>query len=321
MKIQSKLGNESLLKRKKTAFLCSRMASEAVKNTVEMWLDGLSPDADCVMCGNHSPMERTVFQRLLDMKIPAILVLAEAMHDCWEAAIETALREERLLIVTHCDGDVHSVSSRSAFDRNMLMLLLADKIVVGYCQKGGNLERVLAGFDHVQYLFLLPEKDDLDNAADGMEQYGETKHNGLKDNDLWSRVGILSNGNVTVELNGFGKETYMKISHENGNSTKGGLGERLMFNRSEFANFYRAIRQIKESFNASDETYESVVVKSESGDVTIDFVPDEDLGMWVLTQSKLLVTNELRSHTIKICTSDLPTFYDLLVCAARNWGL
>ncbi|MCD8290089.1 MAG: hypothetical protein LUC91_01140 [Prevotella sp.] len=321
MKIQRKQGNETLLERKKTVFLCSRMEPDAVRVAVEKWLDGLSPDVDCVMCGSHSQMERVVFERLLKDKIPAILVLAEALYDRWDAPIEAALREGRLLIITHCDDNVHSVSSRSAFDRNLLMLSLAENIVVGFCKKGGNLERVLVGFDNVTYLFVQQEKPKRKTVLGNISRHAESNGNSLNGNGLWSKSGSFENGNITIEVNGFGKETYLKIIQKDESSPNGSLGERLTFSRSEFASFYHAIKQIKDTFNASEESHDSVIIKSDSGDVTIDFIPDDNCGTWVFTQSKVLVNKALHRHTIKLQTTDFLAFYELLSSAASYWRL
>lgn len=80
------------------------------------------------------------------------MVLAEAMHEQWSEPVSAALGSGQLLIITHCGPEVHTVCARSAFDRNALMMALADEIVVGYCSKGGNLERGLAGYSNVRYL-------------------------------------------------------------------------------------------------------------------------------------------------------------------------
>ena len=149
MKILSKLGNETLMQREKTAFLCSRKTPDGLEYLVGKWMLGLSQERDCVMCGNQSPMERAVFTTLLLRRIPTILCLAEAMPSRWGDDVRTALGDGRLLIVTHCDASVHGVTARSAFDRNVLMMSLAQKIVEGSCTKGGKLERALAGFDNV----------------------------------------------------------------------------------------------------------------------------------------------------------------------------
>ncbi|MCD8296867.1 MAG: hypothetical protein LUC88_04770 [Prevotella sp.] len=319
MRIQSKLGNESLLERRKTAFLCSRMVSDAVTVAVNGWLDTLSVETDCVMCGNHSPMEKVVFERLLRDKVPAILVLAEALHEFWDAQVEAALREGRLLIITHCDAGVHTVSSRSAFDRNLLMLMLADKIVIGFCKKGGNLERVLAGFGNVTYLYRQAQEIGRATEPVGVSRYTE-KDNYLKESGIWSKEGSYANGSVTVELNRYGKEAYLKIIQESG-TTRGVLGERLTFNRGEFAVFHRAIKHLKETFNATEERHDSIVVKSESGEVTVDYEQDDNCGVFVMMQSKRLANKQLREREVRIQVSEFPAFCEMLDMAASQWKL
>ena len=91
MKILSKLGNEALMQREKTAFVCSRKTPDGLEYLVGKWMLGLSPERDCVMCGNQSPMERAVFTTLLQRNIPTILCLAEAMPSRWSDDVRTAL--------------------------------------------------------------------------------------------------------------------------------------------------------------------------------------------------------------------------------------
>ena len=145
-------GNRELLERRKTAFLSSRRTPRDLLPIIADWIVTLSPADDCVMCGNQAPIERTVFDLLLENKVPTILVLAETLQGAWRDDMQLALDEGRLLIITHCDTSVHCVNVRSAFDRNILMLSLADKTVVGYCDEGGNLERALEGFGNITYL-------------------------------------------------------------------------------------------------------------------------------------------------------------------------
>lgn len=152
MEIRSKLGNENIMQLRKTAFFCSRKEPSGLQTAVDRWIATLQQDKACVMCGDQSPMEKHVFSSLLERKIPVILVLAEAMHEQWSEPVSAALGSGQLLIITHCGPEVHTVCARSAFDRNALMMALADEIVVGYCSKGGNLERGLAGYSNVRYL-------------------------------------------------------------------------------------------------------------------------------------------------------------------------
>ena len=89
---------------------------------------------------------------LLDTHMPIILVKAETLDDVYSEEELEAMKDGRLLVVTHCDESVHRVSSESAFDRNKLILSIADTIVVGYCSNGGKLEKLLQDRTDVTYL-------------------------------------------------------------------------------------------------------------------------------------------------------------------------
>lgn len=152
MEIIHQMGNMKLLSRRKTAFFCSRRVPDGAYVTIREWTDTLSAGEDCILCSNHSPMERQVFTWLLRRHIPVILVLAETLPERWPPEMAEAFAEQRLLVVTHCDATVHRVSRQSAFDRNELMLSMADEIVVGYASEGGNIESQVAGRSNVRHL-------------------------------------------------------------------------------------------------------------------------------------------------------------------------
>lgn len=151
-----KLGNETLLQKRKTAFLCSRITPEETQTAVLEWVNSLNQNSDCILCGNHSAMEHLVFGLLLRKKIPTILVLAETFKDNWNNEIISALKENRLLIITLCDETVHFVSKQSAADRNLLILSLAENIVIGYSTPNGNIERQTENLHNVSILTQTP---------------------------------------------------------------------------------------------------------------------------------------------------------------------
>lgn len=147
-----KLGNEILLTLFKTGFLCSRRIPDNQHMIISEWVKQLSPDNDCILCGNHSKAEQEVFTLLLQLKIPTILVLAESMKTHWSDEIQRALKENRILIITTCEETIHQVNWQTAADRNNLILSLAETIVIGYCSKGGNIERQISNLKNVTIL-------------------------------------------------------------------------------------------------------------------------------------------------------------------------
>lgn len=62
------------------------------------------------------------------------LVLAESIKEEWNPPIKLALEEKRLLIVTACNDKVHRVNHQSAYERNEIILSLANHIIIGLLQ-------------------------------------------------------------------------------------------------------------------------------------------------------------------------------------------
>ena len=150
--IRQMKGSSWLLDTYKIAFLCSRYAPKVTFLVVKEWIKTLSHMNYCIVCGAQSPVEKHLYDMLLDTHMPVILVKAETLDDVYSEEELEAMKDGRLLVVTHCDESVHRVSSESAFDRNKLILSIADTIVVGYCSNGGKLEKLLQDRTDVTYL-------------------------------------------------------------------------------------------------------------------------------------------------------------------------
>ena len=84
--------------------------------------------------------------------MPAILFLAETFPSVWPQPLASAIAEGRVLAATHCDDTVHFATRQSAQDRNRVILSLADRIVVGHCTAGGNIDRLTSGRPNVNIL-------------------------------------------------------------------------------------------------------------------------------------------------------------------------
>ena len=98
MRIINKIGNEELLNREKSLFLCSKHAPYSVYDKVFGWVDSLTAD-DCVICFNSSELEDEVMRALLVNQVPTILVVMNRFTDKYNIQIEKALTEERMLIL------------------------------------------------------------------------------------------------------------------------------------------------------------------------------------------------------------------------------
>ena len=149
------LGNIALLQLHKVAFLCSRDCPADLVPLVRDWAMELRASGVCVISGFHSRLERSVLQHLLAGSQPVILALARGLKVPLEPELQAPLAAGRLLAVTRYASSVSHPCAEKCYQRNRLMLELADEVVVGYAAPGGNLERLCAeygGGKPVRYL-------------------------------------------------------------------------------------------------------------------------------------------------------------------------
>lgn len=146
-KVKEHKGNIALLKRPKTAFLCSRKVPASVVLKCYDWAIAQRENGNCVISGFHSQIEKDVLHYLLKGKQPIILVLARGLKEKLEPELEKPLEQGRLLIISPFEKTVKRVSGQTAEIRNQLMLSLADEITIGYASKGGQLEKLLSETD------------------------------------------------------------------------------------------------------------------------------------------------------------------------------
>lgn len=137
------LGNTELLKHFKTAFLCSRKVPAGIILKSYDWAKQQREAGNCIICSNHSPIEKDVFEILLKGKQPLILVLPRGLKKRWEPEILEAVHSNRLLIVSPFDATVTRITRETAQIKNKTIIELADKIVAGYVENGGQLEDLL----------------------------------------------------------------------------------------------------------------------------------------------------------------------------------
>jgi len=138
----SSIGNNELLKLRKTAFLCSRdIPASAVLKCFD-WAIEQREKGNCIISGFHSKIEKDVFHYLLAGTQPIILVLARGMKTKLEPELQNALEANRLLIISPFDKNITRVSAEKAQKRNRFMINLADEIVIGYASKNGMLDKL-----------------------------------------------------------------------------------------------------------------------------------------------------------------------------------
>ena len=144
------LGNTDILDLYKTAFLCSQKCPAEIVIKSYDWAKEQREKGNCIVCGNHSQIEKDVFEILLKGKQPLILVLPRSLKKIWEPEILLAINENRLLVVSPFVEKHNRITRENAIKKNETIISLADKIVVAYKTKNCQLENLLNGKKHEQ---------------------------------------------------------------------------------------------------------------------------------------------------------------------------
>lgn len=142
------LGNKDILKHHKTAFLCSQKCPADVVLKSYDWAKQQRTEGNCIVCSNHSQIEKDVFGILLKGSQPLILVLARSMKTKWENEITKAVSEHRLLVISPVEEKMKRITRETAETKNNTMIKISDQIVVGYITPSGLLHKVLAGIPY-----------------------------------------------------------------------------------------------------------------------------------------------------------------------------
>jgi len=100
MNIEQKLGNETLLKLKKTAFLCSRKIPASAVLKCYDWAIAQREVGNCIISGFHSQLEKDVLHYLLKGNQPIIIALARGLKEKIEPELIKPLEQGRLLIIS-----------------------------------------------------------------------------------------------------------------------------------------------------------------------------------------------------------------------------
>lgn len=141
-------GNQDILKYHKIGFLCSQRCTASAVLACFDWAKEQREKRQCVIIGNHSQIERDVFDILIKGVQPIILVLARGLMKVWDARVIEAIAQERLLVVSPFDSSIKRVSRKTAEIRNQKIIELSDKLVIGYKTEGGQLDTLLKNYPH-----------------------------------------------------------------------------------------------------------------------------------------------------------------------------
>jgi len=121
------LGNQELLKLKKTAFLASSTIPLDMVMKCYDWAAGKHGEGECVVSGFSSKLERDVLHFLIKAECPIILVLARRMYREIPEELKEPLAQGRLLIIS--TNNAVRQSKVTALVRNKYVCELADSII------------------------------------------------------------------------------------------------------------------------------------------------------------------------------------------------
>ena len=128
------LGNQELLKLRKTAFLASStISSETVLRCYD-WATEMRNRGECVVSGFSSKLELDVLHFLLKGNQPIIIVIARRMYKVIPEELKEALAQNRLLIIS--TSTAVRQSKTTALARNKYICDMADCVLfVGVTEK------------------------------------------------------------------------------------------------------------------------------------------------------------------------------------------
>lgn len=139
------IGNKEILNLHKVGFLSSRRCPAHVVLKSFEWAKKQRKEGNCVVCGNHSQIEKDVFEILIKGQQPIILVLARSIKSRWGPVVEKAIDENRLLVISEFSNKTKRITRETAKDRNKTIIDLCDQLVVGYKSRDGQLDTLLVG--------------------------------------------------------------------------------------------------------------------------------------------------------------------------------
>ncbi len=133
------IGNEELLKREKTAFLCSsKTTSRDILRSLD-WAMNVSKDS-CIIGGFQTKLEKDVLQILLKRHVPVIIVLARKMYKRLPDETQSAANEGKALVISLSYQP--RTSKESAWARNQYIADIANHIMFGAIDPSSSLAKL-----------------------------------------------------------------------------------------------------------------------------------------------------------------------------------
>jgi predicted Rossmann fold nucleotide-binding protein DprA/Smf involved in DNA uptake len=125
------LGNTSLLKQPLVGIMSARAGASDLKVRIAELLTQLAGLKAIFIGGWHSPLEKKSLKILLRESAPTIICLAKSVNRFgFFQELKTLLRQDRLLLLTHCSPNAKRISRNASIRRNHLVAGLANVLLV-----------------------------------------------------------------------------------------------------------------------------------------------------------------------------------------------
>lgn len=139
-------GNLSLLDRPTVAFFASRVVPPELYGRALKWAEACCATDRVVISGFHSPLEKAVFQLLLEARHPVIWALGRSLYRRYSPEVEAAFAEGRMLVFAVRNGP--RTGFRTAQTRNLVVASLSDESVYAIAGTGdGSSLAVVCGLE------------------------------------------------------------------------------------------------------------------------------------------------------------------------------
>ncbi|MDH5719848.1 MAG: DNA-binding protein [Spirochaetia bacterium] len=163
------VGNRELLKRQKTAFLCSRKIPSSILLKTYDWVLDRRDSQKCIISGFHSPIEKEMLTYFLRGSSPVILAMARSMpKDFNDDRIKKALSSEKMLIVSPFTENITRATEDTAKIRNQFIVDISNELFVPFVNKDGLLYDFILSLlktDFPVYTINVNENDELIKAG------------------------------------------------------------------------------------------------------------------------------------------------------------
>lgn len=173
------LGNADILQRRKLALFGSVRCPAALILQAHDLAQALKRQERAVVSGFHAPVEKEVLAVLLGGSTPLVIGVTRGLKGMrLPSAWRKPLEEGRLLLLSAFEG-ARRVDARLALQRNRLLAVLADEVLVIHAAQGGKSEvscRELVGWQKPVYALAHSANEYLRHAGVKLKSLEEIAH-------------------------------------------------------------------------------------------------------------------------------------------------